>query len=112
MIVIAGVIDFDTQESRDAAAAGSAPFQKATRDDEPGCLAYCFAPDPVVATRIQVYELWEDAPTLAAHFLHDNYFDMRDFLRGSGMTGANNRKYRVDADAPVYDDDHVATVEF
>jgi quinol monooxygenase YgiN len=112
MIIIAGVIDFDSKESRDAAAVGSAPFQKATRDDEPGCRAYCFAPDPVVDTRIQVYELWDDAPTLAAHFLHENYFNMRDFLRGSGMTGAENRKYRVDADAPVYNDDHVATVEF
>ena len=74
--------------------------------------AYCFAPDPVIDTRIQVYELWDDAPTLAAHFLHENYFNMRDFLRGSGMTGAENRKYRVDADAPVYNADHVATVDF
>ena len=37
---------------------------------------------------------------------------MRDFLRGSGMTGADNKKYRIDAVAPVYDEDHVATVEF
>jgi quinol monooxygenase YgiN len=112
VIVIAGVIDFDSTGSRDAAATGSAPFQKATRDQEPGCLAYCFAADPVIDTKIQVYELWEDAPTLAAHFLHENYFNMRDFLRGSGMTGADNRKYRVDADAPVYNADHVATVDF
>ena len=112
MIVIAGTIDFDTKDSRDAAASGSAPFQAATRAEEPGCGAYCFAADPVVETRIQVYELWDDAPSLTAHFLHQNYFNMRDFLRGSGMTGADNRKYRIDAVAPVYNDDHVATVDF
>ncbi len=50
--------------------------QKATRDDEPGCLAYCFAADPVEPTHVQVYELWTDPENLARHFDHPNYAAM------------------------------------
>lgn len=112
MIAIAGTIDFDSAESRDAAVAASAPLQRATREDEPGCIFYSLGADPVVDTRIQVFELWADAASLEAHFVHDNYFATRTLLRGSGMTSSDNRKYRIDAEAPVYDADHIATAEF
>ncbi len=102
MIVIAATIDYANQVSRDAAVTASASIQLATRVDETGCQAYCFAADPSVATRIQVYELWDDGPSLAAHFEHANYFIMRDVLREYGITGAWNRMYLVDKSEPVY----------
>ena len=40
MIIIAGTIDFENKENRDTALEQSRPLQQATRDDEPGCLAY------------------------------------------------------------------------
>ena len=55
MIIIAGTIDFEDEEHRDIALDKSRSLQQATRDDEPGCLAYCFAADPCVSNRIQVY---------------------------------------------------------
>ena len=58
---------------------------------------YCFAADPCQADLIQVYELWEDAPSLAAHFLHENYFNMRTMFGQHGITGAVTHKYRIDA---------------
>ena len=64
MIVIAANIDFASAAHRDRAVAESAPVQQATRDEEAGCQAYCFAPDPCVPTRIQVYELWGRRPQL------------------------------------------------
>ncbi len=112
MIVIAGTIDFADRASRDAAVEASKPHQAATRRDEPGCLAYVFAADPVEETRIQVYELWESAETLEPHFQHENYFTMRDTLGRSGMTGADTAKYRVDAHDPVYGADGVASARF
>ncbi|MEM9039806.1 MAG: antibiotic biosynthesis monooxygenase [Actinomycetota bacterium] len=111
MIIIAGEITIPAEKRADAIE-GSKPFQQATRDDEAGCQAYVFAADPCRDDVIQVYELWDDAETLAAHFLHENYFNMRNFLGASGITGAVTHKYRVDAVAPVYNSEHVATVDF
>jgi quinol monooxygenase YgiN len=111
VIIIAGTIDLDA-ERRDACVATSVPIQKATRDDEPGCLAYCFAPDPVVDGRIQVYELWTDQESLAAHFVHPNYLAMRQMFAEHGPITANNLKYRIDASEPVYDPSRTPRADF
>lgn len=111
MIIIAGTIDVDPEQF-DACLAASTPLQKATRDEEPGCLAYCFAPDPVVAGRIQVYELWTDQESLAAHFQHPNFVNMRTTLGRFGLRGADNKKYRVTHSEPVYDSTHTPRADF
>jgi quinol monooxygenase YgiN len=80
----------------------SSPIQLATRVEEPGCHVYCFAADPCVPTRIQVYELWEDEPSLAAHFVHANYLAMKDMLVSHKPTGAWNRMHLVEKSEPVY----------
>ena len=111
MIIISGVISIPA-DRRAACLDESRPLQQATRDDEPGCLAYVFSADPCDDTAIVVYELWQDPPSLAAHFLHRNYTDMRALFGRHGITGAVTRKYRIDADAPVYNADRIATVDF
>ena len=112
MIIIAGEIHFADQASRDKACELSAPLQRATRDDEPGCRAYCFAPDPCVATTIQVYELWDDEASLAAHFEHPNYLNMRSMLHDAGIVGADNNKFRCDLKEPVYDETRTPRADF
>ena len=112
MIIIAGTIDFASEADRDNAVEVGRPLQQASRDEEPGCLAYCFAPDPCVDTRIQVYELWSDEASLAAHFEHPNYHNMRDALGRCGIVGADNRKYRCDLSEPVYDDTRTPRADF
>ena len=101
-IIIAAQLDFADQASRDEAVRLSAPVQYATRVDEAGCHAYCFAADPSVPTRIQVYELWEDDASLAAHFKHANYDAMRKLLGSMGITGSWNQMYLVARNEPVY----------
>ncbi len=103
MIIIAARIDFATESDRDQALAETAPVQQATRDEETGCRAYCFAPDPCVPCRIQVYELWDDGPTLAAHFRHQNYEDMKTLLGKYGIVENWNQMYLVTDHEPVYD---------
>ena len=112
MIVVEAVIDLVDPGRREACVATSVPVQRATRQDEPGCLAYCFAPDPVVDGRIQVYELWDDAESLAAHFEHPNYHEMRTLLASFGITSAVSRKHLVERSAPVYDDDRRPSAGF
>lgn len=112
VIVIGATLDFADQQTRDAAIAATAHVQWATRQDEPGCQAYCFAPDPCVGTRIQVHEVWDDEPSLAAHFVHPNYLAMRDLLRSFSPTGAWNRMYLVARDEPVYGPDGAVRSRF
>lgn len=102
MIIIAATLDFASKAQRDQAVALTTPVQWATRVEEPGCHAYCFAADPAVDNRIQVYELWEDEASLAAHFKHKNYDKMVEVLRGIGITGTWNQMYLVADAEPVY----------
>ncbi len=112
MIVITSRIEVLDATRRDAIVAGSVEFQRATREGEPGCLAYCFAADPIEPDRIQVYELWADAGSLRAHFGHPNYLAMRRYLRNSGLRRAESQKYRCDLAEPVYDSLGVARSDF
>ena len=74
----------------------------ATRVEERGCRDYCFAPDPSVPTRIQVYELWDDSDSLAAHFKHKNYLKMVELLSTANIKESVNQAYLVERGEPVY----------
>ena len=112
LIAVEAAITVADPSTRHALLERSAPIQQATRDDEPGCLVYCFAADPCQDDLIQVYELWESEAALAAHFEHQNYFDMRAMLNDGGLTGASSRKHRIDATASVYNEDRTPTANF
>lgn len=111
MIVVVANIELDPAK-RDACVAASVAIQKATRDDEPGCLAYCFGADPVEPNGIQVYELWADEQSLAAHFLHPNYLAMRGMFNDYGITKAVSRKFLTILDEPVYDSNRTPRADF
>jgi quinol monooxygenase YgiN len=112
MIVIAGHLDLADPSQRDELVAASAPLQLATRDDEPGCLAYVFTADPCVEGRVHIYEAWTDGPSLDAHFQHANYFGMRELLGRYERAGGSVLKHRVDASDPVYGPDRLASSRF
>ena len=112
LIAVEAAITIADPSTREALIARSAPIQKATRDDEPGCIVYCFAADPCQDDLIQVYELWESEEALAAHFEHPNYHDMRAMLGQGGLVSAVSRKHRIDASAPVYDATHKPNASF
>ena len=113
MIVVAGTISFASESERDGAVAASVELQRSTREDEPGCLAYCFGADPVQPTVVQVYELWIDELSLAAHFEHENYTAMRQLLRRFERSGpSSTAKYRCDVSAPVYNEAGVPSASF
>ena len=64
MIIISATLDFETKDDRDKAVILTKDIQMATRTEEEGCISYCFAADPAVSNRIQVYELWKDEKSL------------------------------------------------
>ena len=102
MIIVVAALEFANQGDRDRAVDACKDVQMATRVEEPGCRDYCFAADPSVPTRIQVYELWDDTDSLVAHFDHPNYAKMVEVLQGAGIVESINQAYLVERGEPVY----------
>ena len=102
MIIVVAALEFETEQDRDHAAKLTKDVQMATRLEEPGCQDYCFAPDPSVPTRIQVYELWDDSDSLVAHFEHPNYLKMVELLAETRMKSSTNQAYLTERGEPVY----------
>lgn len=112
MIIVTARLVFDSEAARDAAVEASISVQRATRDEEDGCLMYCFGADPAVPTEIQVYELWTDAESLDKHFTHPNYAAMVQVLHGvDGFLESVNRMYVADDRGPVYNEDRTPRID-
>ena len=112
MIIIAGRVDLADPSKMTEALERAKPLQQATRDNEPGCQAYVFSEDPCVSGRMVVYELWDDEASLAAHFKHENYFNMGALLGEIGIKEADNNKYRCDYKESVYDETRTPRADF
>ena len=102
MIIVVAALEFADEAARDRAVHLTKDVQMATRVEEDGCQDYCFAPDPSVPTRIQVYELWDDSDSLVAHFDHPNYHKMVELLGQAGIKESINQAYLVERGEPVY----------
>lgn len=102
MIIVVAALGFANQADRDKAVEITKDVQMATRVEEKGCRDYCFAPDPAVPTRVQVYELWDDSDSLAAHFKHPNYLAMVELLANANIVSSDNQAYLVERGEPVY----------
>tara|TARA_B100000029_G_scaffold449059_1_gene471966 strand:- start:261 stop:1076 length:816 start_codon:yes stop_codon:yes gene_type:complete len=111
-IVIAGHIDLHDPSEREKLLTDSIPFQLATRNEEPGCQMYVFSADPCREERVEVVEIWDDMASLAAHFDHENYFNMGKLIRSTSGRDSNHRKFRCDVNEPVYDNDRRARADF
>lgn len=112
MIIITATFYLADPASRPEAIEKAVPLQQATRDNEPGCEAYVFSPDPASEEKVAVFELWDGRDSLDAHFDHQNYFNMGSMFAEVGLAGADSRKWRVTAYEPVYDESPKARADF
>lgn len=109
-IVISGEIDLPP-ERRDAALVGARPLIEQALAER-GCRHYAWSADPFEPGRIHVFEEWESAADLQAHFEGEPYLGMLAHLSAHTILKADTRKYRVDRVAPVYGPEGVPTPEF
>lgn len=79
---------------------------------QPGCLHYDWSADLNDPARINVFEEWDSEAALAAHFAGPQYAGMLAHIGASGLKGSTSRKYRVDAEGPVYNADGKPTPAF
>ena len=112
MIIITATFLLADPLTRPEAIAKAIPLQQATRDDEPGCEAYVFSPDPADGEKVVVFELWDDRDSLHAHFDRQNYFNMGSMFGEVGLAGAESSKWRISACEPVYDETKTARADF
>lgn len=109
-IVIAAQIDL-ANEKREQAIKDAAPLIAAALAQD-GCIRYDWSIDPSHPTRVNVFEEWESEEALANHFAGPAYAGMRDHIGTFGLTAAASKKYRVDAEGPVYNAAGEATEAF
>jgi quinol monooxygenase YgiN len=79
---------------------------------QPGCVHYDWSADLGDPERINVFEEWESEEALAAHFAGPQYAGMVAHLGSSGLLRAASKKYRIDAEGPVYNGDGKPTPAF
>jgi quinol monooxygenase YgiN len=111
VIIIAGWIDVDP-DVRDELVSATVPLQAATRDEEAGCEAYVISADPVVPTRVNIYEAWATSEHLEAHFDHPNFNATVETMGRYPRMDRLAMKYRVDAAAPVRGADGTPSATF
>ncbi|MHA7820488.1 MAG: putative quinol monooxygenase [Erythrobacter sp.] len=109
-IVIAAQIDLDPAQRAEALRLAKPHIDAALAQD--GCIAYDWSADGNNPARVNVFEEWESEEALAHHFANDAYAGMRDHIGTFGLTGAASKKYRVDAEGPVYNAEGQATEAF
>jgi quinol monooxygenase YgiN len=109
-ILIAAQIDLDSAR-RDQALRSAQPWIEGALA-QPGCLHYDWSADANNPERINVFEEWESEEALAAHFAGPQYAGMLQHIGASGLKAASSRKYRVDAEGPVYNADGKPTPAF
>jgi len=109
-IVIAGEVDFPPA-NRDRAIGEAKPLVEMALA-EPGCRHYAWSADPYDPGRVHVFEEWDSAEQLQAHFDGPAYRGMLAHLGRFSIINADTRKYRCDLAEPVYGADGVATATF
>lgn len=109
-ILISAQIDLDPAK-RDAALKAAQPWIDGALSQD-GCLHYDWSADLTNPSRVNVFEEWESEDALAAHFAGPQYAGMLAHIGQSGLQNAVSRKYRVDAEGPVYGDGGKPTEKF
>ena len=95
MLIIAGSITTEP-EGRQRFLDAVQPMVTATLA-EPGCREYAFTADPNDATRIMLYELWDDAAALAGHFASDHMAAWQQTRTTLPVTGTDLKKYTIES---------------
>jgi quinol monooxygenase YgiN len=99
MLVIAGRIRLDPAK-REAAMAAAREMMQDTRR-ESGCISYTFSADVEDAGVFHVFEEWESAEALGAHFKAPHMARFQAAAAGFGVKEMKLQRYEVASVGPV-----------
>jgi quinol monooxygenase YgiN len=93
MLIVAGFVRIDIAKV-DGAIEAARSMMAATRM-EPGCISYTFATDLEDESVIRIFEEWESAAALQAHFKTPHMADFQKTLSELGPTELKVQRYDV-----------------
>lgn len=93
MLVVAGEFRIDPDKRAEAVSA-AVDMMAATRDED-GCVAYVFSEDLEEPGLFRVFEEWETAEALEAHFVTPHMAEFRSRLADVGITHRIVHRYEV-----------------
>lgn len=99
MLVIAGRIRLDPAK-RDAAIAAAREMMRDTRG-ETGCISYTFSADVEDPAVFHVFEEWESAEALGAHFTAPHMARFQAAAAGFGVKEMKLQRYEISGVGPV-----------
>jgi len=99
MLVIAGHIRLDPAK-REVAIAAARDVMRDTRH-EPGCVSYTFSADVEDDSLFHVFEEWESAEALGAHFTAPHMARFQAAAAGFGVKEIKLQRYEVASVGPV-----------
>ena len=99
MLIVAGTIEIDpadVETLRDAAST-----MMAATLQEPGCQQYVFSVSVADPSQVQVFEIWDSAEDLAAHFETPHMAEYRQALAGITIRSRNLHRYEIAGVEPL-----------
>jgi len=100
MIVISGRARLRASEVEDAVRAGS--VMAATSRDEPGCVDYRFGLDIEDPLVVHVFEQWDSAEALEAHFATSHFQAFSEVIIRAVDGPAEFTRYEVSSAGPLF----------
>lgn len=99
MLVVSGEIEIAAAD-REKALAAIAPMVEATRR-EAGCQSYAFYESVEAPNRFRIFEEWDDAAALEAHFASAHMAIFQGVLGGLKVLAMDVKRYEVTKVGPV-----------
>ncbi len=99
MLVVAGYVRIDKDHLPGAVLAARKMMEETRK--EPGCISYSFAMDLLDDSVIRIFEEWDDAQALQAHFQTKHMAEFRKTLAGLNLQEMSMRRYEVTGVGPL-----------
>lgn len=99
MLVVAGHVCIDPAHREEAVAAARTMMEATCR--EPGCRSYVFSADLDDPARFRLFEEWESAEALEAHFATPHMAAFQKAMGGLGVREMAVQRYEVSSVGPV-----------
>ena len=99
MLIVAGTINVDPADI--PALQAAATEMMAATHQEPGCQEYVFSVSVAEPGNVQIFEVWDSAADLEAHFEMPHMTTFREAMANMTVTGRSLHRYEVSSREPM-----------
>ena len=93
MIIIQGWVRLESSEEIERLRVAATEMMRATKAEEPGCLAYAYANDLAEPTLLHVIERWTEEAALTAHFATPHMAAFGEAMAGAKILAMSVKAY-------------------